>query len=320
MKQETKEKLEKFFERYHDYPKPLRKGKYFFVFCMLILCVINWVVFYVMVNIDSILMAFKEFVGYDANNKEIYVWSFNNFKKFWEEMTYKGWAAASFKAALKNTLFLFFCGNAVAIPMTFFVAYYLYKKMPGTSSFVWILYLPSILSSVVLVTIFKNMIDANGLISAISIAMGKGAKTDLLLSDKTAKWMVLLYICWVGFPGSFVIVTAAMRRIPEEIIESAKLDGVNPITEFFYIIFPMIWPTVQIILLQKVAGILSADGPILLLTGGKADTYTIGYWYYDQVILSHSYEYPSAVGLILTCVVAPLALTVKALTNKIEEY
>ncbi len=320
MKQETKEKLEKFFERYHDYPKPLRKGKYFFVFCMLILCVINWVVFYVMVNIDSFLMAFKEFVGYDANNKEIYVWSFNNFKKFWEEMTYKGWAAASFKAALKNTLFLFFCGNAVAIPMTFFVAYYLYKKMPGTSSFVWILYLPSILSSVVLVTIFKNMIDANGLISAVSIAMGKGAKTDLLLSDKTAKWMVLLYICWVGFPGSFVIVTAAMRRIPEEIIESAKLDGVNPITEFFYIIFPMIWPTVQIILLQKVAGILSADGPILLLTGGKADTYTIGYWYYDQVILSHSYEYPSAVGLILTCVVAPLALTVKALTNKIEEY
>lgn len=320
MKAETKTKIEKYFERYHEYPKPLRKGKYIFVFSMLILCIVNWFVFYVMVNIDSILMAFKEFVGYGEDYKEIYVWSFNNFKQFWKEMTYTGWASQSFKAALKNTLFLFFFGNGVAIPMTFFVSYYMYKKMPGTSSFVWICYLPSILSSVVLVTIFKNMIEANGLISSISIAMGKGALTDLLLSEKTAKWMLLIYICWTGFPGSYVIVTAAMRRIPEEIIESAKLDGVNPATEFCYIIFPMIWPTVQIILLQKVAGILSADGPVLLLTGGKADTYTIGYWYYDQVILSHSYEYPSAVGLILTCVVAPLALTVKALTNKIEQY
>lgn len=320
MKEETKAKIAKYFERYHDYPKPLRKGKYFFIFCMLFLCVVHWLIFYVAVNSDSILMAFKEFVGYGEDNSEIYVWSLGNFRKFWQEMTYTGWAAASFKAALKNTLFLFFLGNSVAIPMTFFVSYYLYKKMPGTSSFVWILYLPSVLSSVVLVTIFKNMIDANGLVSAISIAMGKGAVTELLKSEKYAKWMVLLYICWTGFPGSYVIVTAAMRRIPEEIIESARLDGVNPYSEFFYIVFPMIWPTVQIILLQKVAGVLSADGPILLLTGGSYDTYTIGYWYYDQVILSHSYEYPSAVGLILTCIVAPMALLVKKLTNKIEEY
>ena len=311
-----KEKLLKFFERYHDYPKPLRKGKYFFVFCMLILSVISWAVFYVGVNFDSITMAFKEFVGYGENNESIYRWSFANFRRFWSEMTYQGYAVTSFKSALKNTLFLFFMGNLVTIPTTYLISYYLYKKMPGTQSFMWILYLPSILSTVVMVTIFKNIVEVNGLVSAISIKLGHGAVTNLLTSDEYAKWMVWTYNTWIGFPGAYVLVTAAMRQIPEDVIESAKLDGVNPWSEFWKIILPMIWPTVQILLLQKVTGLLSADGPILLLTGGEYDTYTIGYWFYDQVILSHSYEYPSAIGLIMTAVVAPLALITKKLTDR----
>ena len=320
MKEETKKKVEKYFERYHDYPKPLRKGKYVFIFCMLILTVVRWAIFYVAVNVDSFTMAFKEFMGYGPNNESIYRWSFANFQKFWSEMSYKGWATQSFKAALKNTLFLFFAGNAVTIPTTFFISYYLYKKMPGTKGFVWILYLPAVLSSVVMVTIFKNIVEANGLVSALSIKMGHGAITDLLISEDTAKWMVWCYNTWIGFPGSYVLVTAAMRRIPEEIIESAQLDGVTPWTEFFKILFPLIWPTVQVLLLQKITAILSADGPILLLTGGGADTYTIGFWYYDQVILSHSYEYPSAVGLLMTLFIAPIAIGVKKLTDKVEAY
>lgn len=320
MREDTKNKIKKYFERYHDYPKPLRKGKYVFIFCMLILTVLRWAVFYVAVNIDSFTMAFKEFIGYGPNNESIYQWSFANFRLFWSEMTYQGWAAQSFKAALKNTLFLFVAGNAVTIPTTYLISYYLYKKMPGTKHFIWILYLPSVLSSVVMVTIFRNIVEVNGLVSALSIAMGKGAVTDLLISEKTAKWMVWCYNTWMGFPGAYVLVTAALKRIPEEIIESAQLDGVTPRTEFFKILFPLIWPTVQVLLLQKVTAILSADGPILLLTGGSADTYTIGFWYYDQVILSHSYEYPSAVGLLMTLVIAPIALIVKKLTDKVESY
>ena len=90
--------------KYDDFPKPLRKRKYIFVFSMLILSVISWAVFYVYLNFSSIIMAFKEFVGYESG-KEVYRWSFANFERFWSEMTYNGWATSSFKAALKNTLF-----------------------------------------------------------------------------------------------------------------------------------------------------------------------------------------------------------------------
>lgn len=313
-------RLERFFAQYNDYPKPLRKGKYTFVLAMIIPSVIAWLVFYVAVNLESILLAFQQFQGYAADGKtEIYKWGFGNFEKLYNELTSSAYTSGQFKGALRNTLFLFVVGNAIVFPLQFFISYYLYKRYAGTKHFMWILYLPDILSTVVMVTIFKNVVSANGLLNALSRTFGWQPMATLLTSADTARWMVLVYNTWVGFAGSFILLTAEMRRIPGELIEAATLDGINKWQEFFFIILPMIFPTVQILILQKVTGLLSADGPILLLTGGAADTTTIGFWFYNQVILSHSYEYPSAIGLSMTLVVAPLALLVRHWTNKIQK-
>lgn len=310
--------LDRFLSKYDDIPKFHRKRKYTFVFFMIILSIIDFAVFYVYVNIDSFLMAFKEFAGYDSETYQAtYQWSFANFTKFWEDITNTGYANESFRNAIKNTLFLFVLGNAWSIPMQFLVSYFLYKKIVGYKIFRWILYLPSIVSTVVIVTIFTNIVNANGLISTLSMRLGGEAVTYLLTTDKWAKWTVLLYNDWVGFAGGYIIITAAMMRVPGEIVDSAKLDGANAAREFFSITLPMIWPTVHIIILQKICAILSADGPVLLLTNGQYDTYTIGFWYYQQVIVSHSFEYPSAVGLILTCIIAPIAIIARKLLDKV---
>lgn len=310
--------LDRFLSKYDDIPKFHRKRKYTFVFFMIILSIIDFAVFYVYVNLDSILMAFQEFTGYDSETfQATYQWSFANFARFWEDITYKGYASTSFRNALKNTLFLFVLGNTWSIPMQFLVSYFLYKKICGYKFFRWILYIPSIVSTVVIVTIFTNIVSANGLISSLSMKLGGEAVTYLLTTEEWAKWTVLLYNNWVGFAGSYIIITSAMMRVPGEIVDSAKLDGANAAREFFSITIPMIWPTIQIIILQKITGILTADGPILLLTGGDYDTYTIGFWFYQQVIVSHSFEYPSAIGLIMTCCVAPIAIIVKKLLDRV---
>lgn len=310
--------FDKWLSKYDDIPKFHRKRKYLFVYSMTILSVISFAVFYVAVNIDSILMAFQEFTSFDPNTgRAEYKWSLANFSRFWEEMTYKGYATQNFKAALKNTLFIFFLGNAWAIPMQFIVSYYLYKKITGYKIFRWILYLPSVLSSVVMVTIYRNVVAADGLLSFVSIKLGYGPITWLLDTDKWAKWTMLIYCDWIGFAGSYIVLTAAMMRIPEELIEAAKLDGITPTKEFFKIIIPMIWPTVYIIILQKVTGFLSADGPVLLLTNGEHDTYTIGFWFYSKVILGAQFNYPSAIGLLMTLFVAPIALLARHFLDKV---
>ena len=69
----------KFFQNYmkqfDDMPKAFRKSKYIFVYLMVSLAIVNFIVFYVAVNLNSILLAFQEFIGYDENYVEQYVWS-----------------------------------------------------------------------------------------------------------------------------------------------------------------------------------------------------------------------------------------------------
>lgn len=303
--------------KYDDYPKSLRKNKYKFIFCMLIISVVSFALFYVYVNIQSILLAFKEFVDYAADGTNIYKWSFNNFRFLFRELAGNSETSTSLLLAFKNTLLLFFWGNAISFPMGCVVSYYLWKKIVGYKFFRSVFYVPSVLSSVVMVMIYKNMIAPNGLFSTFSIAMTGNPLPSLLQQDSTAIWMVLIYNCWVGFTGSYILLTAALMRIPEEIIESARLDGATPAIEYFKICIPLSWPTLYIILIQKIAGVLSADGPILLMTAGQHKTTTLGYWSYQQVFLNGSYEYASAVGMMMTLVIAPIAITSKSLLGRV---
>lgn len=306
-------------ERYADYPKPLRKGKYPFIICMLSLSIISFAVFYVGINIQSILLAFKRFVGYGENGVELYEWSLNNFRNIFLELSGEGTSSTQLRQAFKNSLFLFFAGNGVTIPTGCFISYYLWKKLRGYKFFRIIFYLPVILSSVVMVIMFRNFIAPNGFLGAISIALTGKTVPPWLSQDGTAMWCVFIYNCWIGFGGAYLMLTAALHRIPEDVIESAQLDGITPLKEFFKICVPLVWPTLSMILLQKVASILAADGPILLLTNGNYGTYTLGFWSYMQVIVGHSYEFPSAVGLVMTAVVAPLAIAAWLIMSRINK-
>lgn len=331
----TKVKFNVWMKKYEDFPKPLRRNKYKFIFCMLILSILSWAVFYVYKNISSFVMAFMEFDHYDpALMQDVYNFGFGNFAKFFDEMAHPRPDDNSFKNALLNTLFLYVAGNAIAMPTEYLLSYYLYKKITGYKVFRTVFYLPHILSTVVMVTIFKAVVSGNNnlIVNLWMGANGGPPLNEIGQPDNThwifnmllgptahhyARWTVLLYLEWVGLPGSYIVLTAGMNRIPTSVTESAKLDGASAWCEFWHIVVPMIWPTIYILLLGKITGILSADGPILLLTGGASNTYTIGFWFYNQIFLSHSYEYPSAIGMLMTAVVAPISIVARKLLDKV---
>lgn len=108
--------------KYDDYPKSLRKNKYLFIFCMLIISVISFALFYVYVNIQSILLAFKEFKGYAEDGSRLYEWNLSNFTFLFKELFGSSETSTSLALAFKNTLLLFFCGNAISFPMGCMVA------------------------------------------------------------------------------------------------------------------------------------------------------------------------------------------------------
>lgn len=305
-------------ERYNDFPKPLRKHKYPFIILMLSLSVVSFAIFYVGINFQSILMAFRRFEGYAADGSDIYSWTTENFRNIFKELSGTGNSSTQLLQAFKNTLLLYVCGNAVTLPSACFISYYLWKKLRGYKFFRVVFYFPSIISSVVMVIIYQNLIAPNGLFGHLSLSLTGHTVPPWLSQNSTAIWFVFIYNTWVGFAGAYLLMTAALTRIPEDVIESAKLDGITPLKEYFKICIPLIWPTLYIIILQKIAGILSADGPILLLTNGNYGTYTLGFWSYMQVIVGHSYEFPAAVGIMMTVVVAPIAIVARKLLARVN--
>ena len=149
---------------------------------------------------------------------------------------------------------------------------------------------------------------------------------DPLVDSDYANKMVFLNMIWLGFPGSLIIWGGTFSRIPDSIIESAKLDGVNWVQEMFVIILPLVWPTFVLMITLQLANIFGATGAVFLLTQGASGTQTVSNWMYMQVLntsnplKSDNLYRTSAMAMMLTTVSCVIAVLVrKFLASKIEE-
>ena len=111
----------------------------------------------------------------------------------------------------------------------------------------------------------------------------------------------------------------AFARIPVELIEAAKLDGITAHKEFTHIIMPLVWSTLSTLLILNMTGIFGASGPILLFTKGAYQTTTIGYWIFDKVayVGLSAYNEVAAAGLVFSCVGVPVIMFFKWLLERI---
>lgn len=280
--------------------------KHIFVYGLLVVPIIHFIVFWLMVNIDSLLLPFQ-----DNQTGEF---TLNNFKVIFDSLKVGG----ELTIAFKNTLIYWASGLLCQYVLALSVTYFLYKKIFMHRFFTFLFMVPSILSSVVLVAIYKNLVGSTGPLAVIYETLFHKTMPSLLYSNSTATWTIVVFCVWTGFGMNVILFSGAMSKIPNEIVEAANLDGAGFFREFLSIELPMIMPTVLIMLLFSVSGILMSSGPILLFTGGMYETTTISYWFYENVIVNRDYGVSSAFGLLLSLVAVPLVLIVNRISNKME--
>jgi len=299
--------------KYDDLPQSLKKGKNIFIVYMIILPTLGFLVFYLAVNINSILMAFQRFDGY-IDGKAEYNWTFENFTHLATSLTTK---ENQLLLALKNTLLFFSNEIILMLPATFFISYFLFKKITGYKIFRVLFYLPNILSAMIMVVSYKNIIAVEGPISNIIWNQGGNPLPSFLTNSDTAIWTILIYCIWAGFGANLILFQGGMFRIPTDVLEAAALDGVNAWQELTKIILPMMWNTFSTVLILKLSTLFTVSGPILLFTQGSYDTYTISYWIFAQVQGSANFSFASAVGLFFTLVNVPIVFGVRFIVNRI---
>ena len=286
-----------------------KRNQTIFLFCMLILPILNWLIFWLYVNLSSIKLAFL-----DARTQ---AFTFNNFIRFWENLTMPG---GEIGIAVKNTFSYFATSFLIIMPIALCMSYFLYKKILGYRAFRIIFYLPAIISGVAMVAVYMNFIDPSGPLNDIIKIFGAEIPPEgLLARPETATKTIIAFCIWTGFSGNLLLFCGAMVRVPVEVLESAALEGCSPFRELIQIILPMIWPTVSTQIILLFTGIFNASGPILLFTNGEAQTTTIAFWIFIQVVggKASAYNIVSATGLVFTVLGVPIILFIRWLMEKI---
>lgn len=270
--------------------------------------IVGFLIFYVYVNFDSLIMAFQ------VNTGDSIRFGFDNFAYFLRELSVPG---SVFTEAIVNTLIFFVLGFVVML-LSLVVGYFIYKKIVGYKFFRFVFYLPCIIMSTATASLFSFVIARAGPIGDLLRAAGSEIP-DLLAEAPHANWMLILYQLLFTLGGNMILFLGSMTNISPEIFEAAKLDGVSWVRELFQIIVPLIWPTLSVMILQAIVGLTQASGPVFLLTEGAAGTYTINYWLYEQLLNGRNLEVSAAIGWLCTAITFPIALIAKHYLDKADK-
>ena len=227
----------------------------------------QFLIFYVYVHFNSILLAFRVEHTDHLGRFTVEYSLTKNFEAVFEYL--KNDEYIGIINALKNYFISFFTSGILSI----FFSYYVYKKFLGSGVFKVFLYLPSIISSIILVVVYKEIMNRYIPTVINNIFYGGENVVNSILENDTYTW-VLVYSIFMHFGGHILMYTGTMSGINESVVESAQLDGVSAIQEFWYITLPLIYPTFVTFTITGIAGIFTTH-PNLHTFFGMSDPFTL---------------------------------------------
>jgi oligogalacturonide transport system permease protein len=226
-----------------------------------------------------------------------------------------------FLKSLSKTIYYTIISVALKVTMALLVAVILNKIAKGRKFYYTVFYLPSILgSSVALAILWKYIFKSDGLINLLLSVIGIDGPNWLGDVKLALHVMMLLPLWQMGAP--MVIFLAALKNVPESILEAARIDGARPVTVFFRVTLPMISPIIFFNLIMQTIEIIQIFTPAYLITkGGPAkETYLYSLYLYDTAFRDMKMGYASSLSWILFVVIITFTLVFFKLSDKYVFY
>jgi alpha-glucoside transport system permease protein len=190
----------------------------------------------------------------------------------------------------------------------------IFDRVPYESFVKSLIFLPMAISSVALGVIWKFMYqyqpaDAaqTGTLNAILAVFHQAPKT--WLTDPSVNNFALITAGIWGITGfSMVILSAALKGIPGDLLEAARVDGAGELTIFRRVIFPLMMPTVVVVGTTLVIFALKAFDVVYVMTAGNFGTDVLANRMYKLLYLSDNPGGASAVAIVLLIAVIPVLI------------
>jgi alpha-glucoside transport system permease protein len=177
-----------------------------------------------------------------------------------------------------------------------------------------VIFLPMAISLVGASIIWKFMyeyrpdqqgIEQIGLMNQVLVWLGQEPKQFLIDSPLNTLFLIVVMV-WVQAGFAMTVLSAAIKAIPEDIIEAARLDGVTPVGMFRFVTLPAIRPAVVVVLTTIGIGTLKVFDIVRTVTGGQFDTSVIANEFYSQSFRSDNQGLGAALAVLLFVLVIPI--------------
>lgn len=130
--------------------------------------------------------------------------------------------------------------------------------------------------------------------------------------DGRLSWMnnlfLIVIVIWLQTGFAMVLFSAALKGIPQEIIEAARVAGATERQLFFRIMVPNIWGTIITVSTTVIIFTLKVFDVVWAMTGGNHDTEVIGTQFFRQTFVLRNQGYGSAIAIVLLVAVIPVMI------------
>lgn len=146
-----------------------------------------------------------------------------------------------------------------------------------------------------------------GLLNEIVVLLG-GTPQQWLLNAPWNTFFLILIMIWIQAGFAMTVLSAAIKAIPDDIVEAARLDGVGPVGMFRYVTVPSIRPALVVVLTTIAIATLKVFDIVRTMTGGQFNTNVIANEFYSQTFRADNQGLGAALAVLLFIMVIPIVV------------
>ena len=152
-----------------------------------------------------------------------------------------------------------------------------------------------------------------GLFNAIWTALGGAPQTWFQIEAfKFNNILLMIILIWLSAGYAMVLLSAAIKSVPEDTLEAGRVDGASTGQIFFKIILPQIWPTAIAVFITVLIGAMKVFDIVLAMTGGNYNTTVLAQTFYlEYFIYGNTGKAMAAVVLLILAIIPVMVYQVR---------
>ncbi len=217
----------------------------------------------------------------------------------------------------------------ITLPLSLVLAVLLNRGLRGRHFLRAVYFMPTVISSAVIAVVFFNIFNSyNGILNQYLMKWNIVDRSVDWLGADLAMLTTILVAVWGAVGNYMLLFIAGLQNIPEDVYESAALDGANKPQQFWFITLPMLGPVLQMVIMLAIINALKGYESIMVFTeGGPIGKTEVMFLYVYKLffpiagqgnLVEQQMGYGSAAGFVTALIVGTITLIYQLASKRLN--